>query len=94
MDNESDASLTALLERAAPHTAARFPHVIRRLAGTWADPEACRAFFHSLLVDVSPGQQGFPLDVMLELMHLSEHYEIGLSNDREGDAWSANEPML
>ena len=71
-------SVSALLER--------FPRILNRLAEDWRDPERFNATMHSYFVDDRGGRQGFPLDVLQELMDLHTYYntEIHPSTKKEG----------
>lgn len=52
----------------------RFPRIANRLANAWQDPSACRLIFEDLLVDRRPGRQGFPPDVLHDLLRLRAHF--------------------
>lgn len=52
----------------------RFPRIANRLANAWTDPSACRLIFEDLLVDRRPGRQGFPPDVLHDLLRLRAHF--------------------
>ena len=52
-----------------------FPHVAKKLTLTW-DSEACAAYISSLSVADRPGRQGFPADVMEDLIMLYEINEM------------------
>lgn len=49
----------------------RFPHIAKKLTALWLT-EACAEFLSGLTVADRPGRQGFPLDVMEDLMMLYE----------------------
>ena len=49
----------------------RFPHIANKLTALWRS-EACTAYLSGLTVADRPGRQGFPLDVMEDLMMLYE----------------------
>ena len=50
----------------------QFPRVANSIARAWDDAEALRAYFDSLLVDRRGGRQGFPPDVLSELLTLHD----------------------
>lgn len=54
--------------------AARFPHVVNRLALLWGKRDLVDHFFDDLLVDRRGGRQGFPRPVTDELLVLHEHF--------------------
>lgn len=49
---------------------ARFPHIARRLEALWQTPQI-DLYMDSLLIDTRGSRQGFPPDVLDELMFLS-----------------------
>lgn len=49
----------------------RFPHIAKRLTALWPS-EACALYLASLLVSDRPDRQGFPADVMDDLLMLNE----------------------
>lgn len=49
----------------------RFPHIVKKLTALWLT-EACAEYLSGLTVADRPGRQGFPLDVMEDLMMLYE----------------------
>ena len=68
-----------------------FPRIANRLANARSDPSACRLIFDDLLVDRRPGRQGFPPDVLQDLLRLRAHVlGDGLpSPTRDQRYWSA-----
>ena len=56
-------------------TAARFPHIVSKLATLWQSPEVCRAYFNELLLDERGDRKGFPNRVARELVALLYHYD-------------------
>jgi len=78
----------------APQTAARFPHIIERLHATWGDRPECHRFLQSLQVDERGDRQGFPMPVLLEIMHLNDLFERAGDDDKGGDSWSSHESVL
>ena len=53
----------------------KFPHIAKKLTLAWRS-EACAAYILSLLVADRPGRQGFPAEVMEDLMMLHEINEM------------------
>lgn len=49
----------------------RFPHIAKKLTALW-QTEACAVFLSGLTVSDRPDRQGFPLEVMDDLMMLYE----------------------
>jgi tankyrase len=74
-----------LADRGAPlvHTAAGFPHVVDKLAAAWDDPERLREVFDELLIDRRGGRQGFPAQVLQELLALYARCQHRLPRRRE-----------
>lgn len=54
--------------------AARFPHVVNRMALLWGKRDLVDHYFDDLLVDRRGGRQGFPRAVTDELLVLHEHF--------------------
>lgn len=58
-----------------PHALVReYPHVLDRLMHLWATPEF-DPYLHDLMIDKRGGRQGFPLEVMAELMFMSKLHD-------------------
>ena len=49
----------------------RFPHLAKKLTGLWAS-EPCAIFLSSLMISDRPDRQGFPYDVLEDLIMLTE----------------------
>jgi len=64
----------------------RFPHIAKKLTAVWRS-EACTAYLSGLTIADRPGRQGFPLDVLEDLMML---YEI---NDMLNNSPSLAKPV-
>jgi hypothetical protein len=54
--------------------ATQFPRVANRIAQEWKEPSACRRDFEDLVYDNRGGRQGFPPEVLVELLTLRDHY--------------------
>ena len=54
---------------------ARFPRIANALFAAWPDPDRMHGYFDELLVDRRGGRQGFPKDVLHELLVLRSYYE-------------------
>jgi hypothetical protein len=54
--------------------ATRFPRVANRIAQEWSEPSACRRDFDDLVFDSRGTRQGFPPDVLGELLTLRDYY--------------------
>jgi hypothetical protein len=52
-----------------------FPRIANLLAVLWQDPNSLRAYLEDLLVDKRGNRQGFPLDVLRELLELRAFYD-------------------
>jgi hypothetical protein len=53
----------------------RFPRIANALSSEWSDPEMSHAYFDELLLDTRGHREGFPNDVLCELIALQAHYE-------------------
>ena len=54
--------------------AARYPRILNKVAELWRRPTLMDRYFDELLMDDRGGRQGFPLNILLELTTLKEHY--------------------
>ena len=54
--------------------ATQFPRVANRIAQEWKEPSACRRDFEDLVYDNRGNREGFPPDVLVELLALRDHY--------------------
>ena len=54
--------------------ATQFPRVANRIAHEWKEPSACRRDFEDLVYDNRGDREGFPPDVLVELLALRDHY--------------------
>lgn len=63
------------LRRLLGCTAHRFPHVVNRLAAAWFMPDEVVASLDSMLFSERLGRQGFPAEVVGELLQVRAHYE-------------------
>lgn len=55
-------------------TAQRFPRIVQKMVDLWGKPEM-DDFFRDLLIMDRPDRQGFPLEIVSELMALSNIYD-------------------
>ena len=63
----------------------RFPRIANALSSAWPDTERARAYFAELLVDCRGGRQGFPNDVLRELLALQAYYQT--EHPHVADTW-------
>ena len=61
----------------------QFPRIAQKLTATWRS-EACAAYLSSLTVADRPDRQGFPAEVMEDLMMLYEINEMLMEKSRLG----------
>ena len=54
---------------------AKFPRIGNLLAVLWDDPNSARRYLDDLLVDKRGNRQGFPLDILRELLALRTYYD-------------------
>ncbi len=62
-----------------------YPHLLERIVATWRSPESAR-YLRKLIVDERGGRQGFPFEVMSELLMLSALLETPAEEPR---VWTA-----
>lgn len=55
--------------------AAAFPRIVNRMAKVWKIPRETDRYFQDLLEDHRGNRQGFPLNILMELTTLKDHYE-------------------
>ncbi len=55
--------------------AARFPHVVNRMALLWGKRDLVSRYFDDLMVDRRGNRQGFPREVTQEILALHGHFE-------------------
>jgi hypothetical protein len=65
----------AILQKHAPHTMEQYPHVIERLNWLWSSPEDCRIYLQKILLNESGTRNGFPTEVMGELLAINHIFE-------------------
>jgi hypothetical protein len=53
----------------------KFPRIANRIAADWSRPEVLKPYLRSLLIDERDGRQGFPPEIVTELLRLSRYYE-------------------
>ena len=53
----------------------RYPRIANALAQAWSEPEGPSAYFDELLLNSRGGRQGFPEDVLRDLLALEAHYQ-------------------
>lgn len=55
--------------------AERFPRIVNHMSRIWADRGAMDRYLTELLIDHRGDRQGFPFDIVLELMGLRDYYD-------------------
>lgn len=68
-------------------TAATFPHVVERLAAAWDRPTDAARLIDTLVLDDRGDRQGFPPDVVRELVALQSHLR-SVSGPGRVDPWT------
>jgi hypothetical protein len=53
----------------------RFPRIANLLAAIWPDPNSFRRYIDDLLVDRRGNRQGFPVEILRELLELRGYYD-------------------
>jgi hypothetical protein len=66
----------------------KFPHIAKKLTLMWAS-EACAVYISSLSVSDRPNRQGFPAEVMEDLMMLHEINEMLMKTPAPGQTTAA-----
>jgi propanediol dehydratase small subunit len=88
----SAAGLTwlASIERSARpiRLAAAFPRIVNRMAKLWKVPREMDRYFEELLADTRGNRKGFPLNILMELSTLKDHYQAKVFPTRH-DAWDS-----
>lgn len=70
------ALLASIEESSRPKAlAAGFPRIVNRMAKTWRLPREMDCYFQDLLTDTRGRRQGFPLNILMELTTLKDHYQ-------------------
>jgi len=64
----------------------RFPRIANQLAAVWSETSFARSYLESLLVDDRGHRQGFPPDVLRELLSLRLYHET--LHPQELSAWN------
>jgi hypothetical protein len=75
-----------MLKREAPLTTRQYPRIIERLQYLWSEQEDCRRCFQNMLMKDTLERQGFPVEVMGELMRLNKLYERSQPGPRPAEA--------
>jgi len=63
-----------MLRDAAPVTTSKYPRVIERLQWLWESPTECKQYLQHTLLNEAEGHQGFPVEVMDEIMRIEKYY--------------------
>jgi hypothetical protein len=65
----------------------RFPRIVNQMASSWNNPSKTLTYFDSLLVDRRGDRQGFPYEVLQELVNLKAYYTEVLAPSQKAAAW-------
>lgn len=74
----SDVQPTALLRR--------YPRIVNLIATVWGDRQWFQEYMESLLTDTRGNRQGFPPDVLKDLLALRSYYD---DLEQHGQQWAA-----
>lgn len=55
--------------------AVKYPRIANRIAKDWMRPDLMRPYLRSLLIDERGGRQGFPPNIVAELLRISRYYD-------------------
>src|SRR5438034_9051220 len=69
-------ALLAYIEESArpKELAAAFPRIVNHMATLWKMPREMDRYFGELLTDTRAKRTGFPLNILMELSTLNDHY--------------------
>jgi hypothetical protein len=83
------ALLASIEESARPkELAASFPRIVNRMAKLWKTPREMDPYFEELLTDTRGKRKGFPLNILMELSTLKDHYQAKVFPTRR-DPWDS-----
>jgi hypothetical protein len=68
--------------------AAAFPRIANRMAKLWKMPREMDRYFEELLADTRGNRKGFPLNILMELSTLKDHYQAKMFPNRR-DVWDS-----
>jgi len=79
--------LASIEESVRPKELAKsFPRIVNRIAKSWKTPREMDRYFEELLTDTRQNRKGFPLNILMELSTLKDHYQEKVFPARH-DAW-------
>jgi hypothetical protein len=55
--------------------AVKYPRIANRIAKDWLRPDLMKPYLRGLLIDERGGRQGFPPNIVAELLRISRYYE-------------------
>lgn len=74
MNVEAWEAVGKMLREAMPLTASQYPRVVERLQWLWDSPPECKQYLQHTLLNETDGHQGFPVQVMDEIMRVEKLY--------------------
>lgn len=69
--------------------AAAFPRIVNRMAKLWKQPREMERYFEELLADTRGNRKGFPLNILMELSTLKDHYKAKVFPPATRDVWDS-----
>jgi hypothetical protein len=69
--------------------AAAFPRIVNRMAKLWKQPREMDRYFDELLADTRGNRKGFPLNILMELSTLKDHYKDKVFPPAQRDVWDS-----
>jgi hypothetical protein len=90
LSTAGEAFLASLDETVRPaQLAVRYPRIVNKMAQLWRQPRQMDRYLDELLMDTRGKRQGFPLQVLGELVALKEHY-LTVAFPRRTDVWDGH----
>src|SRR6266705_1764844 len=89
--NAAGQALLAYLEESVrpKELAASFPRIVNRMAKLWKMPREMDRYLEELLADTRGNRKGFPLNLLMELSTLKDHYKEKLFPPAQRDVWDS-----
>jgi hypothetical protein len=69
--------------------AAAFPRIVNRMAKLWKQPRQMDRYFEELLADTRGNRKGFPLNILMEMSTVKDHYKAKVFPPAQRDVWDS-----
>ena len=60
----------------------QYPRIVNKMAALWRHPDNFIEYMNTLVVDDRGDREGFPLNVVMELVTIKDHYEMNVHPER------------